>query len=166
MEIGKMEVPWCLPMPSMLASKIHLITSRPSGEVSRPRSIEENGQLCYRAGFLSCASGGFPHPALPAVTAGRFQPGSAYMFTLRRGFERALKETCVCVGHSWGVYIPRGGHSLCVTMAALITTTLISVFPCGLTGRLGFSDIARFLRCVTTPPGQIRPVIQRATLTC
>jgi len=36
-------------------------------------------QCCYRKGFLSFASGGFPHHL--SVTAGQFQPGSAYIFT-------------------------------------------------------------------------------------
>lgn len=43
-------------MPAKEALSIHLLTSLPSGEVSRPILIEENGQMCYHKSSLSFIS--------------------------------------------------------------------------------------------------------------
>nr|DAP27071.1 MAG TPA: hypothetical protein [Caudoviricetes sp.] len=59
MLIGKMLVRWCLPIPSRLASKTHLVMRRPSTDVSLPRLIDVNGQICYRKGLLPFASAAY-----------------------------------------------------------------------------------------------------------
>lgn len=60
-----MLVRWCLPMPSNDASIIHLVTSRPSGEVSRPTLIEVKGHVVIPLAFYPAAPGIFSHTSAP-----------------------------------------------------------------------------------------------------